>query len=63
VGATDLQRFHLFLNGAYLLSHVVAAGLDPNGVVDDRLHDRVGVDAGPEPLVPVLLLMLRAEHR
>ena len=34
-----------------LLPHVVGAGLNPDGVVDDPVHDRVRVDAGAEPLV------------
>ena len=29
-----------------VLAHVVVAGLDPDRVVDDPVHDRVGVDAG-----------------
>ena len=38
---------------ARVLPHVVGAGLDPDGVVDDAVHDRVGVDSGAEALVPV----------
>ena len=46
-----------------LFAHVDVAGLDPEGVVDDAVHDRVGVDPGAEALVPVLLRVLGAEHR
>ena len=46
-----------------VFSHVVAAGLDPDGVVHDAVHDRVGVNAGTEALVPILLGVLGAEHR
>ena len=59
------HRPHL---GDYLLTrggvfaHVHVAGLDPEGVVDDAVHDGVGVDSGAEPLVPVLLGVLGAEH-
>jgi hypothetical protein len=64
MGATGLQRVHLFLNGAAdLLAHVVASGLDPNGVVGDPVHDRVGADVGAETPVPVRLQTLRAGHR
>ena len=45
-----------------VFSHVVAAGLDPDGVVHDAVHDRVGVDPGNESLVPILLGVLGAEH-
>ncbi|MGD8214485.1 hypothetical protein [Aestuariimicrobium sp. Y1814] len=41
-----------------VFAHVVGAGFDPDGVVDDAVHDGVGVDAGAEALVPVLLLVL-----
>jgi len=46
-----------------VFSHVVAAGLDPDGVVHDAVHDRVGVDSRTEALVPVFLGVLGAEHR
>ena len=45
-----------------LFAHVDVARLDPDGVVDDAVHDRVGVDSGAEALVPVLLRVLGAEH-
>ena len=41
-----------------VFSHVVRAGVDPEGVVDDAVHDRVGVHSGAEALVPVLLCVL-----
>lgn len=44
-----------------VLAHVVAAGVDPDGVVDDAVHDRIGVDSRAEALVPVLLRVLGAE--
>ncbi len=46
-----------------MFAHVVVAGLNPDCVVDDAVHDRVGVNTGAEALVPVLLLILGAEHR
>ena len=46
-----------------VFSHAVAAGLDPDGVVHDTVHDRVGVNPGTETLVPILLGVLGAEHR
>ena len=46
-----------------VFSHVVAAGLDPDGVMHDAVHDGVGVNPGAEALVPVLLGVLGAEHR
>ena len=46
-----------------VFSHVEGAGFDPEGVVDDAVHDGVGVDSGAEALVPVLLGVLGAEHR
>lgn len=44
-----------------MFAHVVAAGIDPDGVVDDAVDDRVGVDAGAEALTPVTLQILGAE--
>ena len=49
--------------GGGVFAHVHLAGLDPEGVVDDAVHDRVGVDSAAEALVPVLLRVLSAEHR
>ena len=43
-------------------AHVVVAGVDGDGVVDDAVHDRVGGHVPSEPLVPVLDRVLRAEH-
>ena len=37
--------------GGGVLAHVDVAGLDPEGVVDDAVHDRVGVDPAAEALV------------
>jgi hypothetical protein len=31
-----------------VFTHVVAAGIDPDGVVHDAVHDRVGVDSRSE---------------
>ena len=56
------RNLRLDLTGG-VFSHVVAAGLDPDGVVHDAVHDRVGVDSGAEALVPVFLRVLGAEHR
>lgn len=44
------------------LAHVVVAGVDGDGVVDDAVHDRVGGHVAAESLVPVLDGVLRAEH-
>lgn len=47
-----------------MFPHVVVASFDPDRVVDDAVYDCVRVDnAGAEQLVPVLLLILRAEDR
>lgn len=46
---------------AVLSPHVHLSHLYPRGVVDDAVHDGVGVDAAAEPGMPVLLLELRAE--
>ena len=43
-------------------AHVVFAGADGDGVVDDAVHDRVGGHVASEPPVPVLDGVLRAEH-
>ena len=43
------------------LPHVRLAHVDPDRVVHDPVHDRVGVDPAAEPRVPVLLLELGAE--
>jgi len=47
----------------HALAHVVAAGVQEYGVVDYAVHDRVGVDAAAEALVPVLALVLGGEQR
>lgn len=46
-----------------VFAHVGAAGFDPDGVVDDAVHNRVGVGPSAGSLVPVLLRVLGAEHR
>jgi hypothetical protein len=61
-GARPREQLCLDLAGG-VFSHVVAAGLDPDGVVHDAVHDRVGVNAGAEALVPIFLGVLGAEHR
>lgn len=43
------------------LPHVHVAHLEPDGVVDDAVHDRVRVHAAAEPRVPVLLSEQRAQ--
>src|SRR5699024_4932861 len=45
------------------LTHVVGAGIDPDGVVHDAVHDRISMDPGTESLMPVLLRVLSTEHR
>ena len=45
-----------------VFAHVGATGVDPDRVVDDPVHDRVGVDASAEAVVPVFLRVLGAEH-
>jgi hypothetical protein len=44
-----------------MFTHVVVAGVDPDGVVHDAVHFRIGVHPGAEPLVPVLFGVLGAE--
>ena len=61
VGATDPPAGSSLLVRGGVLAHVVGAGVDPDGAVDDAVHDGVGVDPGAQALVPVLLRVLRAE--
>ena len=61
-GARPREPLCLDLAGG-VFSHVVAAGLDPDGVVHDTVHDRVGVNSGTESLMPIFLGVLGAEHR
>jgi len=61
-GARPRERLRRDLAGG-VFSHVVAAGLDPDGVVHNAVHDRVGVNPRTEALVPILLGVLGAEHR
>lgn len=51
-GRPRLPKAPTLLNGADLLAHAMASC--PDGVVDKPFHDRLGVDAGADPLVPVL---------
>ena len=51
LGAADALGHGLGARECCVLAHVVVAGLDPDRVVDDPVHDRVRVDAGAEPLV------------
>ena len=46
-----------------LSSHIASACIDPDGILHDAIHDRIGVDPGTESLVPVLLRVLSTEHR
>jgi len=48
--------------GGGVFAYVHLAGFDSEGVVDDAVHDRVGVDPAAEALMPVLLRILGAEH-
>lgn len=54
--------------GVFSLCHcgvfadVVIAGIDPDGGVHDAVHGCIGLDHGAEPLMPILLGVLRAEH-
>ncbi|MDR7359913.1 hypothetical protein [Paeniglutamicibacter sulfureus] len=48
-------------DGAGLLPHVAASGIDPNGVVDAPVHDRVVADAGAGRRLALKALF--AEHR
>lgn len=52
----------LSVNGADLPAPGVASGFDPDGGVDDPVHDRVGVDSAGGRLVRAHLRMPRAEH-
>ena len=53
LGTTEGLRHRLGGGQCGVLPHVVGAGLDPDGVVDDPVHDCVRVNTGPEALVPV----------
>lgn len=55
LGTADGLRHRLGGGQCGVLPHVVGAGLDPDGVVDDPVHDCVRVNTGAEALVPVLL--------
>lgn len=46
-----------------VFSHVDVAGVDPHRVVDDVVHDRVGVDPTAKTSVPVLLRVLGGKDR
>lgn len=60
VGTTDPQPAYQLLNGHGLLAHVVASYLYPCGVLDEPVHERIDLNAGPDLLVPVVSLILRA---
>lgn len=62
-GRGHLPKVALLPPLAVLSPHVHLSHLYPRGVVDDAVHDAVGVDAAAEPVMPVLLLELRAEDR
>ena len=47
VGSTGPQRIERRPDGASLLTHVVASGLELHGGADDPVHDRVGRAADP----------------
>ena len=55
-------RFQKPLFNTGVFTHVLAAGIDPDGVVHDAVHNRIGVHPGAEALIPFLLGILRAEH-
>lgn len=61
-GSHWLSKVLPLLNGTNLIAHAVASCRDPDGVVDKPFHVRLGMDAGAEPLVPVLPQIQRAEH-
>lgn len=44
-------------------THARLSHVDPCGLVDDAVHDRLGRDIGTEPGMPVLLPVLGAEDR
>jgi hypothetical protein len=50
------------VHGDGVLAHVAGAGLYPDGVVPDPVHDDLGVRPGSEALAPVPLRVLGAEH-
>ena len=55
VGATGSRAPIPGLVHGGVFAHVEGAGLDPEGVADDAVHDGVGVYGGAEALMPVLL--------
>ena len=57
LGAAGALRHELCANQHSVLPHVVGAGLDPDRVVDDTVHDRVRVNPGAEAPVPALRLL------
>ena len=46
-----------------VFAHVGASGLDPDGVVDDAVHDGIGVDSAAEALVRQLERLTRLSTR
>lgn len=64
LGSTGVLHYGLRAGQRSVLLHVVgAAGLDPDRIVDDKVHDRVRVNTGTKSLVPVLLRILGTEYR
>lgn len=61
--ATGAQHGYLRVHRFGLLAHDVGTGLNPAGVPDHSVHDHISMDARAQSLVPVLLLILRAEQR
>lgn len=43
MGAVDTRRAVSLLAHGDVLQHVVGAGVDPDGVVHDSVHDRIGI--------------------
>lgn len=44
------------------LTHVAPTGLNPNRIVHDMIHDRVGQRTSVQPGTPIRLLVLRTEN-
>lgn len=52
----------LMLRPGVHLTHVDPTGLDPNRIVHDMIHDRVGQRTSVQPGTPIRLLVLRTEN-
>lgn len=46
-----------------LLAHIMSACVEPDCVVHNVIHDRIGMYTGTKALVPVPLRILGTEHR